>query len=58
MPLVSRLQPTLYLSVDRNADQAVPGRLSVKPARLVVSRTRTAPAALAASTHAPPLAWL
>jgi hypothetical protein len=42
-------------SLARNAVHAVSGTLSVKPSRLVVSRTKTTPLPLAVSTQFPPV---
>ena len=51
----------LYLECDyfvavMNARHALAGTLSAPPSRFLVSRTMTAPAALATSTHSPPFA--
>jgi hypothetical protein len=43
-----------YLSESVNFAHALAGRLSVRPSRSVVSRTRIRPAPLAVSTQAPP----
>lgn len=45
-----------YFIAAMNARQAPAGTLSVSPSRFLVSRTITAPAALATSTHSPPFA--
>lgn len=45
-----------YLIAAMNARHALTGTLSVSPSRFLVSRTITASAALATSTHSPPFA--
>jgi hypothetical protein len=45
-----------YFVAVMNACQALAGTLSVSPSRFLVSRTITASAALATSTHSPPFA--
>ena len=45
-----------YFIAAINARQALTGTLSVSPLRFLVSRTITASAALATSTHSPPFA--
>jgi hypothetical protein len=45
-----------YFIAAINARQALAGTLSVSPLRFLVSRTITASAALATSTHSPPFA--
>ena len=45
-----------YFIVAMNARHALAGTLSISPLRFLVSRTMTASAALATSTHSPPFA--
>ena len=45
-----------YFIAATNARHALAGTLSVPPLRFLVSRTMTASAALATSTHSPPFA--
>ncbi len=45
-----------YFIAAMNARQALAGTLRVSPSRFLVSRTITASAALATSTHSPPFA--
>ena len=45
-----------YFIAAMNARQTLAGTLSVSPLRFLVSRTITASAALATSTHSPPFA--
>ena len=45
-----------YLTAETNARQALTGTLSTLPLRSLVSRTITASAVVATSTHSPPLA--
>jgi hypothetical protein len=47
---------TNYRNEAVNSRQATAGTLSVTPSRLVVSRTKTTPSALAVSMHWPPFA--
>ena len=58
-PRISQTQmPALsgYFVAAMNARHALAGTLSVPPSRFLVSRTMTASAALATSTHSPPFA--
>ena len=45
-----------YFIAEMKARHALAGTLSVSPSRFLVSRTITASAALATSTHSPPFA--
>ena len=54
--MARRLAVPGYLTAETNARQALAGTLSTSPFRSLVSRTITASAVVATSTHSPPLA--
>jgi hypothetical protein len=53
---IGRLAVAGYLTEEMKMRQALAGTFSTLPSRSLVSRTITAPGAVATSTHSPPLA--